>query len=175
MKPVVVDTNVLLVANGHHPDCSPECVIACAQRLQQLQEHGVLVVDDDYRIVSEYGNKTQPNRGKGPGDAFLKWALRNLGNDARCHQVRITESVPDMFAEFPDASLQPVFDPPDRKFAAVAHVHPDKPGILQAADCKWLNWRDALAQAGLSVDFVCPTDIKRFYTSKFPGQPVPDP
>jgi len=33
----VVDTNVLLVANGQHDDVSPECVIACVERLLALQ------------------------------------------------------------------------------------------------------------------------------------------
>jgi hypothetical protein len=175
MTPVVLDTNVLLVANGQHADISPECVTVCAQRLQQLTVDGVLVVDDRYRIVGEYQNKTQPNKGKGPGDAFLKWALRNLANEARCCQVAITETAPEMFAEFPDAALQPSFDAPDRKFAAAANAHPQKPKILQAADCKWLNWRDTLAVAGVVVDFVCPVDVRRFYAKKFPGQPIPDP
>ena len=59
MNAEVVDTNVLLVANGQHLDISPECVIRCAQRLQQLKSDKILVVDDGYEIVREYQNKLQ--------------------------------------------------------------------------------------------------------------------
>jgi hypothetical protein len=175
MNAEVVDTNVLLVANGQHPDISPECVISCAKRLERLKRDKIFVVDDGYEIVREYQNKTQPRTGKGPGDAFLKWALQNLGNPSRCHRVTLNETHPSMYAQFPDPVLQPHFDPPDRKFAAVANAHPDKPPILQAADCKWLNWKSPLAAAGISVDFVCPEDVCRFYRHKFPGKPVPAP
>ncbi len=93
----------------------------------------------------------------------------------RCSQVPLTETVADTFAEFPDPVLQTKFDPPDRKFVAVANAHPDKPPILQAADCKWLNWRDDLATHGITIDFVCPEDVKTFYAKKFPGKPIPEP
>lgn len=36
MSVAVVDTNVVLVANGQHADVSPECVIACVRTLQDV-------------------------------------------------------------------------------------------------------------------------------------------
>lgn len=170
---VVVDTNVLLVANGRHADVSPDCVETCVQRLLDLQAGGTVVVDDGFRILGEYHHKTQLNPPKGVGDVFLKWLLRNVGNPQRVHTVAITEPAADRFDEFPDATLQDDFDPPDRKFAAVANAHPDKPPILQAADCKWLDWWAALAAQGVAVEFLCPTDACRFYANKFPTRPTP--
>lgn len=170
---VVIDTNVLLIANDQHQGVSPDCVAECVRRLTAIQKNGVVAVDDGYRILSEYQHKTQVNPPKGVGDVFLKWLLRNTGNVTRVEQVAITQIADDTFAEFPDLNLQPTFDAPDRKFAAVANAHPHKPPVWQGADCKWLNWWPQLQAAGIHVEFVCPEDACRFYANKFPDQPVP--
>lgn len=170
---VVIDTNVLLVANGQHPDVSEDCVIACVKGLQGIQQAGVTVIDDGFRILGEYKHKTQLNPPRGVGDVFLKWLLRQAGNSARVQQVTITETAPDCFLQFPDTALEPSFDAPDRKFAAVAYAHPDKPVIWQAADCKWLDWWPALRAKGVDVEFLCPADACQFYRKKFPTKPDP--
>lgn len=169
----VIDTNVLLVANGQHSDVSADCVIECVRRLQAVQQGGVAVIDDGYRILGEYLHKTSVNPPKGVGDVFLKWLLREAGNAVRVEQVSLTETAADRFAEFPDPVLEPHFDAPDRKFAAVAHAHPGKPPVWQAADCKWLDWWPALRAQGVEVEFLCPADACRFYGKKFPGKPGP--
>lgn len=172
MNAVVIDTNVLLVANQQHEDISEECVLACTQKLLWAKQQGIVVIDDAYRIISEYCNKPDVN-GPRVGDVFLKWLLQNQSNPKCVNKVPITETDEDHFAEFPDQALQPQFDAPDRKFPAVANAHADKPPVMQAADCKWLNWWPALHAAGIVVDFVCPVDVCGFYGNKFPGQPVP--
>lgn len=169
----VIDTNVLLVANGQHPDVSPECVTACVQHLQAMQEGGIAVIDDGHRILEEYLHKTQANRPKGAGDVFLKWLLRHASNPAKVEQVRLTETGEQTYAEFPSSALQARFDPSDRKFAAAACAHPDHPPIWQAADSKWLDWWPALKACGVQVDFLCPDDTCHFYRQKFPHQPIP--
>lgn len=169
----VIDTNVLLVANEQHADVSAECVTECVRRLQAMEKTGVVVIDDGFRILGEYQNKTSLNPPKGVGDVFLKWLLRQAGNPARVEQVSLTETAENRFAEFPDPALEPLFDAPDRKFAAVAHVHPDKPPILQAADCKWLDWWPALQVKGVRVEFLCQDDACGFYRNKFPYKPLP--
>ncbi|QPK64475.1 hypothetical protein IVG45_05775 [Methylomonas sp. LL1] len=170
----VIDTNVLLVANGRHPEVSPECVEECIRRLQDMEKSGITVIDDDFRILGEYLNKTHPNQPKGVGDSFLKWLLQNQGNTARVEFVALTETTNDYFAEFPDPSLQRVFDAPDRKFAAVANAHPNKPTVWQAADCKWLDWWQSLQAKGVRVEFLCPADACVFYRKKFPNNPLPE-
>lgn len=168
----VIDTNVLLVANGQHADVSPDCITECVKRLQAIQKQGVAVIDDSYRILGEYQHKTSLNPPKGVGDVFLKWLLRQSGT-ARVEQVALTETTENCYAEFPDPALESAFDAPDRKFAAVAHAHPDKPTIWQAADCKWLDWWPALLAKGVGVDFLCPTDACMFYGKKFPEKSAP--
>ena len=169
----VIDTNVLLVANEQHADVSPDCVAACVHRLTEMQVRGITVIDDAHLILAEYQKKTHIKPPKGVGDVFLKWLLRNLSNPQRVEQVAITDLGANSFAEFPDADLQPKFDAPDRKFAAVANAHPRKPVILQAADSKWLDWWPALQQKGVEVDFLCPEDACRFYQKKFPSKQIP--
>ena len=172
MMRAVIDTNVLLVANGQHSEVSMECVTECVRRLQAMEKTGVTVIDDGFRILGEYQNKTSLNPPKGVGDVFLKWLLRNAGNPARVELVSLTESEQDRFTEFPDPALEPSFDAPDRKFVAVAHAHPDKPPIWQAADCKWLDWWPSLQAKGVRVEFLCPEDACGFYRNKFPGKPL---
>lgn len=169
----VVDTNVLLVANGQHADVSPRCVVACVEHLQSLQTKGLVVIDDGFRILGEYQKKTSLSPPKGVGDVFLKWLLRHAGNTRHVEQVSLTQTATDRFQEFPVPALEAAFDPPDRKFAAVAHAHPHKPPVWQAADSKWLDWWQALRAEGVRVEFLCPRDVVRAYRGKFPGRPAP--
>jgi len=169
----VIDTNVLRVASGQHADVSPECVSECVQHLRSLQQSGIAVIDDDYRILSEYLKNPSLLKTNEVGGQFLKWLLQNQGNQARVEQVTLTETAENCFIEFPDKALEPDFDAPDRKFAAVAHAHEDKPPVWQAADCKWLNWWPTLRARGVEVKFLCPDDACQFYRKKFPTKPEP--
>jgi hypothetical protein len=163
---VVVDTNVILVANRQHADVSEACVAACAQRLEAIMSGDRVAIDDGYRILKEYQHKSTPRAGRGPGDVFIKWLLRNTANAARCAQVALVEHPERGFESFPDDPRLTHFDPPDRKFVAVAAAHPDAPRIEQAADSKWLGWAPALAEHGIDVDFVCLADIQSFDDKK---------
>lgn len=167
MSVAVVDTNVILVANGQHQDISPECVKTCALALETVMKKGRLALDDGFLILLEYQNKTQPKKGNRPGDAFVKWALNNRCNATRVDQVILLEHDERGFESFPDDVDLANFDAPDRKFVAVSGAHPDKPSIAQAADSKWLNWAPALQRHGIKVDFLCRADIQLFHENKF--------
>lgn len=166
MSDVVVDTNVVLVANGQHGDVSPDCVATCAKRLQAVMQNGKLALDDGFLILSEYQNKTKSKVGKGSGDAFVKWALQNHANPLRVDSVELQEHDERAFVSFPDDPDLENFDLSDRKFVAVAAAHPQKPPILQATDSKWLNWEKPLRRYGITVEFLCPNDIARFKANK---------
>jgi len=163
----VVDTNVVLVANGQHDDVSGACIAACALQLQEIMQRGKLALDDRFRILSEYLHKTQPKKGNRPGDAFVKWALQNRANAKRVDSVSLQDHGTRGFESFPDDVELVNFDAPDRKFIAVANAHPAKPPILQAADSKWLDWFPALGRHGVTVEFLCEADITRFHKKKF--------
>lgn len=162
----IVDTNVLLVANGQHENVGPDCVISCTQRLQQIMHGQRIAIDDGFKILLEYQKKTQPKTGNRPGDAFLKWALRNNANDKHCDGIPITIDTKKGYEEFPDDERLADFDASDRMFIAVAAAHTGHPPILQAADSKWLRWAPALKDHGITVDFLCPVDVERFQGNK---------
>ena len=162
----VVDTNVILVANGQHQDVSPDCISACTLKLQTLMARERIALDDAFEILLEYQNKTTPKTGNRPGDAFVKWALQNNANATRCDLIPITPDGTRGYEEFPDDKRLDNFDPPDRKFVAVAAAHPNDPPILQAADSKWLDWAPALSDHGIEVGFLCASDIQRFHNKK---------
>lgn len=173
MSTVVIDTNVLLVANRRHGGVSAPCIVACIERLLSIRTTETVVLDDGRRIISEYARNFQSTQQPGVGEAFMKWLAQNQANLARVHQVRLDETAANEFAQFPDAQLQTEFDPPDRKFVATSAAHADRPPIVQAADSKWVAWWARLEQHGISVQFPCPHDIKRFYVRKFPNASVP--
>jgi hypothetical protein len=163
----VVDTNVVLVANGQHADVSPECIKTCALALQGIMLSGKLALDNGFLILREYQNKTQPKKGNRPGDAFVKWALKNRCNAKWVEQVSLLEHDERGFESFPDDLELANFDAPDRKFVAVSGAHRDKPPIAQAADSKWLDSAPALQRHGIEVKFLCQSDIQRFHKNKF--------
>jgi hypothetical protein len=162
----IVDTNVILVANGQHEDVGPLCVATCALKLQSIMTDGRIALDQAFEILLEYQNKTTPKMGNRPGDAFVKWALQNNANAAKCDRIELHFHPDHSYKSFPVDERLSKFDPPDRKFVAVAAAHENHPPILQAADSKWLGWAPALSDHGIEVDFLCPGDIQRFHDKK---------
>lgn len=159
--PVVIDTNVLIAANGRDcPQATPACRLACAQQLQHTQTQAILVLDDRFYILKEYQNKVSPTGQPGVGDAFLKWILTNRTNPHHCHQVSITPTPDGSFKEFPPNPDLQGFDPSDHKFVATALSHPARPAICNAVDSDWKQFELALAAAGVKVEQLCPQTLK---------------
>jgi hypothetical protein len=163
---VVVDTNVLLVANRQHTGVSPEGVIACIERLEQLQKNGCIAIDDKFEILNEYGRKTTPYTGNRVGDVFLRWLHNKSRNPRYVAQVHIEKHADRGYVEFPDDQQLLEFDHADRKFVAVAAAHPKRPPILQGSDSKWMIWSERLSAHGIQVEFLCPGDVAGFIQRK---------
>lgn len=164
MSTVVVDTNVLLVANDMAAQMSDGCRVRCIERLGQVRVAEAVVMDRQFLILGEYQNKLDANRRQpGPGGAFVKYLLQNMANARRVALVDLTPTNKEQtdFVEFPkDAELLQAFDPSDRKFVAASHAHPDKPPILEAADSKWLGWEERLLSHGIRVEFICRQELE---------------
>jgi hypothetical protein len=71
------------------------------------------------------------------------------------------------YTTFPEHEDLDKFDPADKKFVALANAHPRKPPILQATDSKWWGWKDALSACGITVEFLCPDEVREIYERKF--------
>lgn len=162
----VLDTNLLLVANGQHKDASPECVISCIQLLQRIQHSGGVVIDEDYEILREYLRKTSPFTGNRVGDAFLRWLIQNSQNTKFVECVRIQKHDERVYVEFPDDPDLTAFDHSDRKFVATSLAHATRPAICQGTDSKWQVWSERLIRHGIQIEFLCPADVHRFLERK---------
>ena len=98
----------------------------------------------------------------------MKWVHDHRWGFPDEDRVPITKTR-DTYEEFPDHPGLENFDLSDRKFVAVANAHPAKPQSLEATDSKWWGWKDALAEAGITVIFLCEDWIKKKYKEKMGG------
>ncbi|HEY8514646.1 MAG TPA: hypothetical protein VIS07_03925 [Candidatus Binatia bacterium] len=163
----VVDTNVLMTANGANPAVSAECAARSASALAAVMASGHVFLDSGRRILREYGANLD-GAAPGPGTAFYKWLLTHEWNERAVTRVRITRLAGDeeRYLELPEPDDGTVYDPSDRKFLAVAAADPEHPPILQSFDSKWWGWRDALAKLGVVIHFLCADEIARKYAEK---------
>ena len=173
MNGVVIDTNVMVVANGRAaaPQATQECVIRCQARLADilLRASEKILLDDKKRMIQEYKNNLN-ERGRGHGDRFWQELVRTMyrhrENEEKVIIVPITPLAGNGtdFEEFPndDPSLKD-FHKKDRKFVAVVLAYQGNSGhtapILKAEDSGWEEFRDALAAHGVEVDSICEEDI----------------
>jgi hypothetical protein len=170
-RPCVVDTNVIVVAN-QRGDESRSCAYFCAQALVTIRESGLLILDDNGRIIGEYFSNCPPFGEPGVGNFFTKWIHDHQGRNEFVQTIAITPRAddPSDFTEFPKHDGLSNFDRSDRKFVAVANAHREKPPILEASDTKWWGWKDALKACGITIVFLCPEEIEQAYNRKF-GEP----
>lgn len=162
MNSVVVDTNVIVIANDTD-DKRADCRDRCQDQIQKiLSGPEKVVIDDDWRIIKEYQRHTNPNTRKGIGDVFVKNLLRNQTNPNICTIVNITSLTGNgtEFEEFPnDDEALSNFHKNDRKFIAVSLAHQTQFGqtatILLAIDRGWKDYLTTLAKHGVHVDIIC--------------------
>lgn len=172
MGAVVIDTNILVVANGRTaaPQVSEKCVTLCRARLAEiLRGSERVLLDDKKRIIQEYRNNLK-EKGRGFGDRFWLELKRRYYNPKSYPNTVISVEITPLaengteFEEFPnhDAALKN-FHKKDKKFVVVALVYQRDFGqeapILKAEDSGWEKFTDALAAHGVQVDSICEEDI----------------
>jgi hypothetical protein len=156
-KAFVVDTNVLVVANGQNTRADTKCVGKSIEALVTIRSAGIIVLDDQIAILQEYRKHCSYSKQPGVGDAFFRWAWNNQAVAEVCERVRITPKPgkPEDYEEFPDDPVLNAFDRNDRKFVAVARESRNKPKILNATDTDWWDFRVPLRRHGIEVEFLC--------------------
>lgn len=165
-KAVVIDTNVLLVAEGLS-DFSRLCQAKCGSLLRTVQREQTVVLDRGREILTEYGQKLKERKGqRGLGYEFWKWLVNARLSHARCETVVLTPHAYRRYEEFPDHVGLTEFDDSDRKFVAVAAAHPGKPEIIQAGDSKWWGWKYALIDCGIRLNLPCEAELQAKWEAK---------
>jgi hypothetical protein len=165
-KAVVIDTNVLLVAEGLSGFSRP-CEARCGKLLLAVRRDQIVVLDKGREILTEYAKKLSERKGQpGIGFAFWKWLINTKTTEARCEIVHLTPHPDRKYEEFPDHAGLKEFDSSDRKFVAVAAAHPHKPEIVQASDSKWWGWRDSLNECGIQLNLPCAAELQAKWEAK---------
>jgi hypothetical protein len=158
--PVVIDTNVTIVANRKHRE-SISCANACAQALVRTTNRGILLLDDGERILQQYRTYLSHSGQPGVGDLFFKWLMDHRWYPELVNHVPVTPEDVREFVEFPETAALETFDRSDRIFVAVSLSHGGNAPILNATDRDWWDHKDALDEAGIEVLFLCPERFDR--------------
>ena len=158
MTASVVDTNVLQVANLANEQANAEhgtaCILAAVEALRQVSDDRSLLLDSGGEIMSEYRKQRFSYAGQpGVGDQFFRWVHQNA---ASLTAVRLTAHPDRDFAEFPGDPALERFDRDDRVFVAVAAAGPKPNRIVNAVDSDYRIHQQALQQAGITVEEICP-------------------
>ena len=165
MIATVIDTTVLIVANGETEQASLSCFSCCIDALEEARKQ-IVVVDDAFLIFNEYKHEVNPIGQPGVGDAFLLWLLRNWLNPDCCELVSLTSNEQNSFAEFPNDPDLVNFDPSDHKFVAVASASIHGPTVLNAVDSDWWIHGVILKRNGVKIAHVCADQVVRWEDTK---------
>ena len=158
----VVDTNVLVVANGRSPTADHDCMLQSVRALTQIKKSQSLILDRDGLILCEYSKHCRYSGEPGLGDEFFAWAHENQG---WLRRFVLSPHAGRYFEEFPADPALATFDWDDRMFVAVsiAAVSEDPPApnwIVNAVDSDYSHHRAALTGAGVVVQELCPGLLK---------------
>lgn len=139
MSEVVIDTNVLRVANGRSDHASMQCVANCARRLQEALERDTVCADEEREIFAEYRRHASMSGQPGPGDRFLQWFFRHIASErVRRHPTGggpgVRERLPLEFSGM---------DRADAKFLSV-YLGCGAEELLNATDSDWAELAPAL-------------------------------
>lgn len=157
MTAKVVDTNVLVVANGRDTHASQKCQLATIEALQSVKDTDSLILDTGRRILDEYRKHCVYSGEPGVGDQFFIWAFNQ---QAGLRSVSLVENEERGFDEFPDDPTLATFDPDDRVFVAVSIAAGIDNIILNAVDSDYIIHQDGLEAAGVHVEELCPSELK---------------
>ena len=157
MTAAIVDTNVLVVANGGNAQANAEptgaCRLAAIDALTDIKAGNTLLLDADGEILNEYRKHCSYAGQPGVGDHFFRWAHQNAPTLAN---VSLTPHSGRRYDEFPSDQALVSFDYDDRVFVAVARAGPAPNRILNAVDSDYSLHQSALSNAGITVKELCP-------------------
>jgi len=154
----VVDTNVLVVANGRATHVDEACRLSCVDELARLARNEVVCVDDKGLILREYERRTEQRGQAEPGTVFFKHVWQKMGDPNRIHVASVDPLDPEG-RDFSDPVLPRNNLKKDAKFLAVA-VKADAV-IVNATDSDWAEHHELTDRLGVDVRQLCPQHATR--------------
>ncbi len=162
MNQWVVDTNVMVVANGRHDGDRPVssgCRAASIEFLLEfLKRDNCVLVDYADAVLTEYRDYLNLSGQPGVGDRFLQELYRNV---ARIQRVDLPIGEDGEYADLHPDIAASGFDPSDRKFAALA-LQQGVP-VANSVDSDWIEHLALLTDCGVVVNLLCGQDQAEWY------------
>lgn len=144
----VIDTNVLITANGQSSHSSAELALRCARFLSEQMEASDLVCDDSLDLIlTEYKRHMAFSGQPGVGDFYFRWYVSNRWNDKRIRRVNL-DPEREVSSYIPDPLQK--FDPSDHKWIAVYLVE-EADFIVNATDSDWREAQSVLESEKIYV------------------------
>ncbi|MDR1747690.1 MAG: hypothetical protein LBR47_01355, partial [Spirochaetaceae bacterium] len=84
----------------NEPDEMLDCIYACIEVIESVQQTEQIVLDSGDEIFNEYKNHLSFSGQPGPGDAFFKWLYQSCWSFPASQWVKITKTG-DSYAQFP--------------------------------------------------------------------------
>lgn len=150
---VVIDTNVLIVANGKADHLPSECAESAIEFLEHAESRGVVVLDTYWHIFEEYEKYCSFRGQPGVGDRFFLHLHRTQADPRHVHRVAITPDGTGSYEEIPD-DLR-AFDPSDHKFVATVIADERKSVIVNCADSDWQEAAHDFSRNRITVIELC--------------------
>jgi hypothetical protein len=149
----VIDTNVLVVANGRNTHATIGCQRSCADALVEIQGSGRIALDHAGEILAEYSTYCAFRGAPGIGDEFFRWVMDNQYSS--CTRIKLSVDSERGYIEFPNDPSLTTFDLADRKFIAVALSCSPTAIVLNAVDPGYRDHQEALSRIGIRVNELC--------------------
>lgn len=167
----VVDTNVpVSIGNISNPECNHaevELGAKCLVFVEELLTNSEfsIALDSNGEILKEYTKYYEKIQGSIMSQ-FFTWVFeqRSLHYSEVITEIDVIGE--NQYHPYPADSLLEAFDPPDRKFIAVAYSHADQPAIIEAADSKWIGIKNNLKKAGIKINFIDEPYLANIYQKK---------
>ena len=166
---IIMDTNVAAKAATPQAECKPEEWDMQEQCIEFIREFtkdvcSQLVLDLDYEIIKEYRNRIPANTEM--GNIFWKWFNKYIGTIPFENMVKLEKDAEGNYIMFPLEERTKEFDRSDRKFVALSRTHIDHPQIVEAADGKWLGFKEVFAEYGVHIEFLDNNYAEMMYDRK---------
>lgn len=144
----VVDTNVLIAANGRNTHADLGTIANCSVVLADIQRGAHLLLDDAHDLIlREYKNYCHFSGQPGVADRFFLWYIRARFTPTSV--ARISLSDPNDVAVDLPAELH-AFDKSDHKWVAV-YLRGEGDVIYNAMDSDWEEHAGPMRAAGINV------------------------
>lgn len=170
MNKYIIDANVVLLSGTavrNIPKDQLLCAKGCIDFIKSFMENSEssLVLDAEGRILKEYRGAYTLGGTPNMATIFSVWVHQHMPKNAEDF-ISLREIEQDQFENYPDSDKLKVFDPPDRKYIALAYSHRENPPIVEASDSKWWGIKDELKQNGIDVYFIDESYIKEKFLRK---------